>query len=231
MMLIATLSSGFVIGAPVACEPAYSKQASTPQGDGEVAITTEFPSPDGLKAIVVKESAKSQPEVFVRIALKEFPVKFSPWPCPEFQWAPDSKAFFLTYSDGGAVGNYKVLVGYPSKNGVKVLDPTAAVKKDFLAHYPKCYEPETPNLGCVAWLKNSYRLLVAAEVLPHSNCDMMGTFSLYEIEVPSGKIIKKYSQLQAKKLFGELLGVELRNADDECFTKPGSCDIPGLHAK
>ena len=229
--LVVALLPHLAAGAPVICEPAYSKQASTPRAGGEAAITTEFPSPDGLKTIVMKDRPKAQPEISVRIGQKEFPVKFSPWPCPEFQWAPDSKAFFLTYSDGGAVGNYEVMVYYPSDEGVETIEPTSAVEKDFLAYYPKCAEPETPNLGGVAWVKDSRRLLVAAQVLPHSNCDMMGTFSLYEIEVPSGKIIKKYDQLRAKSLFGELLGTELRNADDDCFIKPGSCEIPMLHGK
>jgi hypothetical protein len=212
-------------------EGVYSKVASRPPGDGRTAMVTEFPSPDGLMKIIVKEKPRSQPEVFVSVAGKEYEILFSPWPCPEFQWAPDSKAFFLTYSEGGAVGNYEVRVYYPSEREVRQLDPTPIVAKDFLAHYPKCFYPETPNFGAITWLKDSSRLLVAAEVLPHSNCDMMGTFAAYEIEIPSGQIIKKYGQLEAKKLFGSLLGTELRNADDDCFTKPGSCDIPMLHSK
>jgi hypothetical protein len=212
-------------------EGVYSKVASTAPIDGVTSVTTEFLSPDGLKRIVVKSKPMSQPEVFVRVAGNEYPVGFSPWPCPEFQWAPDSEAFFLTFSDGGTVGNYKVFVYYPSKEGVKVLDPTSAVEKDFLARYPKCFDPEIPNFGGITWLKDSRRLLVAAEVLPHSNCDMMGTFAAYEIEVPSGRIVKKYGQLVAKQHFWNLLGPELRNANDDCFTKPGSCEIPMLHEK
>jgi hypothetical protein len=212
-------------------EGVYSKEASIVRLDGTTAMATEFPSPDGMKKIIVKKRPESSPQVFVRIAGNEYMMEFSPWPCPEFQWAQDSEAFFVTYSDGGAVGNYIVLVCYPSKEGVKILNPTSAVEKDFLHHYPKCFTPETPNLGGVSWIKDSRHLLVAAEVLPHSNCDMMGTFSLYEIEVPSGKIIGKYDQLEAKKLFWKILGVELRNANDECFTEPGACSIPMLHEK
>ena len=229
-IIISTCPMAFAEGSrPICEEGVYSKVASMQRGNGAAVMISEFPSPDGLKKIIVKEKPRSQPEVFVRVGEKEHLVEFSPWPCPEFQWAPDSKAFFLTYSDGGAVGNYEVLVYYPSKQGLKVLNPSSFVKKDFLSHYPRCLEPETPNFGGVTWLDNSRRLLVAAEVLPHSNCDMMGTFSLYEIEVPSGKIVKKYGQLEAKKVFGNMLGVELRNAEDRCFTEPGSCNIPQLH--
>jgi hypothetical protein len=211
------------------CEGMYSRIASVPCGNGTAVIISEFPSPDGRKKIIVKEKPRSQPEMLVRVGKKEHLIEFSSWLCPEFQWAPDSKAFFLTYNDGGAVGNYEVLVYYPSKQGLKVLNPSSFIKKDFLSNYPKCFESETPNFDGVTWLDDSHRLLIAAEVLPHSNCDMMGTFSLYEIEMPSGKILKKYGQLESKRIFDNILGVELRKADDRCITEPGSCNNPQLH--
>lgn len=112
-----------------------------------------------------------------------------------------------------------------------MINPTISAQTDFLKHYPKCFDPEIPNLAGISWINGSKNLLIAAQILPHSNCDMMGTYSVYEIQLPSGKIIKKYTQLEAKKRFWNLLGPELRNADDECFTKPGSCQIPMLHGK
>lgn len=207
----------------------HSNVASAYCPENETNSKKEFPSPDGLKKIIVKVKPMEQPKLFVGITGHEYPVLFSSWPCPEFQWSQDSKAFYVTYSDGGAVGNFEVKVYYPSGEGVNIIDPTSAAQKDFLAHYPKCFEPETPNLAGIAWIKDSNHLLIAAEVLPHSNCDMMGTFAAYEIEVPSGNILKKYGQLEAKKMFWRLLGPEFRNADDTCFTKPGSCEIPMLH--
>ena len=74
-----------------------------------------------------------------------------------------------------------------------------------------------------------YGTLVAAQVLPHSNCDAGGTFATYEVEVPSGTMRAKHSQLESKRLFPQLLGPELQNADDDCFTSPVSCRIPALH--
>jgi hypothetical protein len=209
----------------------YSNVSSAFCSKKEITENKEFLSPDGLKKIIVKIKPMEQPKVYVAIAGHEYLVEFSPWPCPEFQWSSDSKAFFVTYSAGGSVGNYEVKVYYPSKEGIRIIDPTSAAQKNFLAHYPKCFDPETPNLAGIAWLKDSKRLLVAAEVLPHSNCDMMGTFAAYEIEVPTGRIIKKYKQIEAKKTFWNLLGPELRNANDECFTKPDACQIPMLHGK
>ena len=212
-------------------ECVYSNAASAFCPDWRTTATKEFSSPDGQKRIVVEVKPMAQPRLHVKIANREYPVEFSPWPCPEFQWASDSKAFFLTYSTGGNVGNYEVMLYYPTAGGVKVVDPTSSVQKDFLAHYATCFFPETPNLAGITWTKDSDRLLVVAEVLNHSNCDMMGTFAAYEIEAPSGKIVKKYGQLEAKKQFWQTLGPALRNADDECFTKPESCEIPMLHKK
>lgn len=209
----------------------YSNAASAFCPKQQITERKEFLSPDGLKKIIVKTKPMEQPELYVDIGKHEYRVNFSPWPCPEFQWSPDSAAFFVTYSDGGAVGNFEVRVYYPSEKGITMINPTRLVQTDFLKHYPKCFDPEIPNLAGIAWITSSKRLLIAAQVLPDSNCDMMGTFSAYEIQVPSGKIIKKYTQLEAKKSFWDLLGPELRNADDECFTNPGDCQIPMLHGK
>jgi hypothetical protein len=81
----------------------------------------------------------------------------------------------------------------------------------------------------IAWANDATRLLVVAQVLPHSNCDNMGTFRLYELAVPTGTMIRRFSQVEAKTLFHDLLGPELRAADDSCFSEPGSCFIPMLH--
>lgn len=148
---------------------------------------------------------------------------------PEVLWSPDSKAFAETYSDGGAVGTFHVIIYYVEKNQLRTIEPTAAVTKEFLSHPRVCFEPEDPNIGAIKWIKDSSEILVAAETLPHSNCDNLGTFRAYIIRLPSGDILGSYGQIEAKKLFWKHLGVELRNADDECILKPGSCDIPQLH--
>jgi hypothetical protein len=188
-------------------------------------------SPDKRMTVVSRHGPAG--EVYWNIAKgdKLLELDAGDWPCPEFLWAPDSSAVTMTYSDGGAIGNYHVAVYQPANYLRQGIDVTADAMKDFLAHYPKCYDPEDPNLAAVAWLPSTGHLLIAAEVLPHSNCDDMGTFALYEVTVPTGKIVRKYGQLEAKRRFGKKLGPELMNADDECFKKPGSCQIPDLHKK
>ncbi|HEV2212923.1 MAG TPA: hypothetical protein VGS99_06215 [Gammaproteobacteria bacterium] len=151
------------------------------------------------------------------------------WACPEFLWSPESAALAVTYSDGGLVGNYYISVYRVTELEPALIDVLAAVRSDFTSSYPKCYDTEEPNFGAVSWLDGSQHLLVAAEVLRHSNCDDAGTFALYEVSVPDGKIIKKYDQLEAKRLFADKLGSELSSANDDCIRKPGSCYIPELH--
>jgi hypothetical protein len=189
-------------------------------------------SPDHLKRIVVYEQVKddvTSDDFFITLRSKRIPL-FAGHVEPEVLWSPDSKAFAETYSDGGAVGTFHVLIYYVEKDQLREIEPTAAVTKEFLSRPRICFAPEDPNIGAIKWLKDSSERLVAAEILPHSNCDDMGTFRAYRIRLPGGDIVKSYGQIEAKKLFGKHLGVELRAADDDCILKPGSCDIPQLHS-
>lgn len=186
-------------------------------------------SPDHRKKIIVYDSGEGQIpnfEAFMMSRAKQNQL-FGGHVDPEVMWSPDSKAFAETYSDAGAVGLFHVLIYYDG--GSRVIEPTAQVTKEFLSHPRTCFEPEDPNVGAIEWMKDSSEILVAAETLPHSNCDDMGTFRAYIIHLPDGDILKSYGQIEAKKLFWKHMGSELRNADDECILKPGSCYIPQLH--
>jgi hypothetical protein len=168
----------------------FASQAVSPCSDGGPSQIT-YPAPDGTKAVRV-EVVDGNSSMYVAVAGARHAVEYAAWPCPELQWSSDSLAFFVNYSNGGAVGDYEVRVFYPSRASVRAVDPTTLVRQDSRATYPKCFLPESPNLAGIAWLDGSRRLLVAAEVLPHSNCDSMGTFSAYEVEVPSGKVVRKW---------------------------------------
>lgn len=148
------------------------------------------------------------------------------WPCPEFLWAPDSSALAVTYSEGGNPGDFRLTLYRFGAVQERPLDIAAAARADFMSHYPRCSGPGRPDLAAVAWLEGASRLLVAAQVQPHSDCDNRGTFALYEVSVPDGKILAKYGQLEAKRRFGDKLGPALRRADDRCITQPGSCRPP-----
>lgn len=190
----------------------------------------EIWSPNHLRKIVTRPSPEGDTELFaVDEDGHEFTVETEAWSCPEIGWSATSTLFFVTYSDGGAVGTYHVSVYRISAGQMEKIDLTGAVQRDFQRRYPKCFSPEEPNIAGVAWSADSTKLLVAAEVHPHSNCDNMGTFNLYTVAVSNGRIIDRIPQLAAKASLYGLLGPELRAAEDGCFSQVGSCWIPALH--
>jgi hypothetical protein len=190
----------------------------------------EIWSPNHLRKIVTRPSADGAATLFaVDEDGREFAIETAAWSCPEIGWSPTSTLFFATYSDGGAVGTYHVSAYRISAGRMEKIDLSGAVRRDFQRHYPKCDSPEEPNIAGVAWSVDSTKLLVAAQVLPHSNCDNMGTFNLYTVAVPNGKIIDRIPQLAAKTSLYDLLGQKLRTADDGCFSNVGSCWIPARH--
>jgi hypothetical protein len=186
-------------------------------------------SPDGKNAIVVR-SKEGDAQIFaIDKAGKQFMVPAEGWPCPEIGWSSASDRFFLNYSDGGNVGTFHVAIYHFVKGRLEAISLTRAVSRDFSERYPKCFSPEAPNIVGIAWSKDAARMLLAAQVLPHTNCDNMGTFMMYEVAVPSGAIIHRFTQGEAKTSFRKLLGTELQAANDGSFSEPGSCFIPMLH--
>jgi hypothetical protein len=181
-------------------------------------------SPDGTKAVRVDASSSGasdeQHRVRVRANGMEYKTRIGYWVSSELGWAPDSKAFFVTYSDGGAVGTYHVKVFYIDKSGLHETEPIPNGRSLFV---PNCFYPEPPNVAAIKWMGGSSRLLIALEVPPHSNCASMGTFRAFEISVPDGIVLNRYGQLQAKRLFASSLGEELTNADDSCVRSPKAC--------
>lgn len=184
-----------------------------------------IPAPDG-HAVVQPEGAGTGTRWYVDIGSAKVSLDTDAWPFPELLWSPDAKALAVTYSDGGSMGNYHLGVYLLSNAISKAYDVTASAQTDFLSHLPKSYDSDDLNLAAVSWLDGSKHLLVAVEVIPESTYAYMGTFALYEVSVPDGKIIKRYGQLEAKRKFWNELGPELRSADDGCSLKSHSCDKP-----
>jgi len=209
----------------------YSRDAVFACSRPDSSPPIQIPSPDGKKMIIVKSSRdKDLPRstLVVEAFGHEFEAGFTWSPDCEVAWAPDSRAFFATYTMGGAIGGFVTQVFFVQHDGLKLLKPTAEVIEEFMSRPHYCYWDEGPNVGGVMWLGDSSRILVAAEFLPHSNCEEMGTFRAYEITIPDGKIVKIYNQLAAKELFWPHLGEELRNADDECLRKPRYCEAEAI---
>jgi hypothetical protein len=182
-------------------------------------------APDGKKSIVVK-TVEGLPTILIRAGSHVYSTRLAPLIDAEAAWTPDSKAFFVTYSDAGAVGRYHVLVVYVTDAGIHVIEPVPDGSSLFK---PTCFDPELPNVGAIGWIGNgSDRLAIAVEVPPHSSCASMGTFKAYVIQLPSGRVVSNYGQIEAKRTFSKLIGGELRGADNECIEKPQSCIPCGM---
>ncbi len=204
----------------------YSRSATSIWASGDVTI----PAPDGKKSIVVKHPDNPASEethtVLIRVGRHLYRTKIGALVNAEAAWAPDSKAFFITYSDGGVVGTYHVRVVYVSDGGIHAIEPVPNGRRLFK---PTCFDPEMPNVGAIGWTGNaSDRLAIAVEVPPHSSCASMGTFKAYVIQLPNGKVVSEYGQIEAKRSFSKLIGGELRDAEDSCIEKPESCIPCGM---
>jgi hypothetical protein len=190
------------------------------------------PSPDRQSSIVVQPfedpAAHDGNRVTVHTHGREYKTDIGDWVNAEVEWSPDSKAFFVTYSDGGNVGTYHVKIFFLGDSGLRVLEPIPDGRVLFA---PTCYHEEWPNVGAIKWIGSDPSvLLIAVEVPPHSSCASMGNFRAFQIDVNTGKVISQYDQISAKKLFMGDIGEELRAADDSCVRHPLTCVPPGLES-
>lgn len=187
-------------------------------------------SPDGLTVIHAKEVESSNDhswpfKTWVSRKAHNYPIPVGQFVNAEVSWSPDSAAFFVTYSDTGAVGQYHLLVYRLTEGGINPIEPIPDGSKLFKPH---CATPGPPNVGGIRWGADSTSILVAVEVPATSDCASMGTFRAFEITLPEGKLLRAYDQLEAKKQFRDSLGKELANADDDCIRKPQTCVPPEL---
>jgi len=204
----------------------WSHSASAIWGSGAGVI----PSPDGSKAVIIRPPQRPESDethtVILNVGGREYSTNIGAWVNAEAAWSPDSTAFFVTYSDGGNVGTYHTKVVYVNGTGLHVIEPIPNGRSLFA---PTCFDPERPNVAAIRWLgHDASRLLIAVQVPPHSSCASMGTFRAFELSLPGGAVLSRYGQIEAKKLFGNDLGVELLGAEDACIQKPETCVPAGL---
>jgi len=204
-----------------------------PQFGSKASVAVSVPSPDKAKILFLRslrseKDADFPTEVELRTGDKKIRTRIRFGLNAEILWSPDSNAFAISGSSEGANGLYWTDVFLIRSDRLVVVPVTKMIWRAF-GHPVKCGWPEYPNVGSVAWLQPSARILVAAEIIHHSNCDSFGTFKAYEIDIPTGKIVTKYNQLEAKKLFKKELGDELVQGPDKCILTPKDCYVPANH--
>jgi hypothetical protein len=181
-------------------------------------------SPDGKKSLTMERVAATTndigSETLIRYTVSAGGKRFSaqlPGFNAEVSWAPDSSAFAVTETEGGGGIGYEVYIFFIGDNGLHRVNLSPLVAPAVVP--PKCEVPVVPNVGFIGWL-DSRRVLVAAEIVPVSICQCSGTFKAVEIVLPENRPLTAYAQKVAKKKFWNMLGCELRDADDDCVYNP-----------
>jgi hypothetical protein len=148
----------------------------------------------------------------------------------EVLWAPGSRQFAVTGSEGGANGSYQTAIVTITRTGLEWFDLTELIERAF-GHPVNCGdEPESPNVGAITWISNT-KVIVAAQIVNHSVCDSFGTFMAYQVNLVSKRVERRFMQLDAKKRWRSSLGDFLLNAPDECIRNPRSCYVSSNHQK
>jgi hypothetical protein len=184
-------------------------------------------SPDGQKLLTMERMPETDnnEEGSIRYTVVAGKQRFSaelPGFDAEVSWSPDSSAFAVTETEGGGGIGYDAYVFRIGERGLQQMNLSPLAAKAFGSPV-KCEVPVDPNVGFVGWL-DPHRVLVAAEVVPVSICPCRGMFAAYEISLPDAVIIRRYSQKETKRKFWNLLGCELRDADDGCASR-----LQGMH--
>ena len=149
----------------------------------------------------------------------------------EILWSPDSRYLAVTYTYCCSGFSPYLHVYEVSESGVRDLQVDGALKNGF-GRGIRCDGGTSAQqwalTAAVKWLDSAH-LLAAVQVPNVSVCDSMGVFELRELYLPSLSIVKTYGQLEAKRLFGNDLGGNLRSANDACIRDPKSCWVAAHH--
>ena len=127
----------------------------------------------------------------------------------EILWSEDSAAFAVTSSDGGEGGTWRVALHALSGEGVRTVDPTGSVVEAFLP-LQRCREPELPDVGAVAWVDGSRKVLVVARVPSRPGCSNAGFIQGYVVALPSGAVERTLTESEILERYRAKLGRELR---------------------
>ena len=166
-------------------------------------------APDGRTRAVARftdwgEDDKDRFTVFVGGEDHDFPAG----PGAELLWAPDSHAIAVTANAGGAVGSFEVSVLVRGVKGRRwhwrQIDLADRIAKLFGPRM-RCERDEAPNVGAVGWTSGR-RLIVVAQVPPHSACANRGFIAGYIVDVPSGAVLMDVDAGTLHRRYGRMLG-------------------------
>jgi len=120
----------------------------------------------------------------------------------EVVWAPDSRKFGVTYSDGGATGGFHAHVYALADGRVTELSRVTQVAFDDFRKEYYCEARGWNNQYVVGWGATSRTVFVAAEVYPTSDCGKdFGKMRGYLMTV-GGEILHRYNDKMTKRITG-----------------------------
>ena len=218
---------------PAAADSSYSSVHSAIIPEGEK-YTRRIASPDGVKFVTAK--LLDDPDqgyiqrIEVTVSCHKFTLK-TKGRGAEILWSPDSQWLAVTYTWCCSGFSPFLHVYEVSESGVRDLKVKDPLTIGF-GRRIRCEKGTTArqwaSTAAVKWLDSSH-LLTAVQVPHVSVCDSMGVFELREISLPGLSIVRSYGQVEAKRLFAEDLGGNLRKANDKCVRDPKSCWVSFHH--
>jgi hypothetical protein len=115
-------------------------------------------------------------------------------------WSPDSRAFYVMWSNGGAIGAYDVRAFRLGAAGASEVPLTSLAEREFERRHP-C-QSRGHNVYAVRWFKGSEQMLLALQVYPTSDCGkQMGHYRGYLARVDDGAILRRYSEKELKAVW------------------------------
>ena len=155
------------------------------------------PSPDNTKAVQLTKEYKFRITVG-KTVLPDFGLP-DVSSNVEVGWSPDSSGFFISYSDGGAIGGYHVHLYRVVGNTLKESQaPTTVAKRFKTKHW--C-ESRGNNLFFLDWTPDSKVALFVAEVYPTGDCGKeLGVYRGYVVRLQDRKILRTFGEKQTDSM-------------------------------
>jgi hypothetical protein len=148
-------------------------------------------SPDGRKTIrLMKDGSFAVFEgtaPLTSISVKELSSNI------EVGWSPDSTQFFISWSNGGAIGAFVSRIFRIESGKVVRLNAPQIAYEDFkIKHF--CPERGMNNEYVLGWSADSKDLFLVLEVYPSRGCKERSLFRGYLVEAGTGNILRMFSE-------------------------------------
>lgn len=209
-----------------------------------------IPSPDTKSSIQVSYAKDNDiMHVSVQLVTSERGIQEIDVPCPwrvgsdELLWSPNSKAFLINADCGQAISGFVVSVHLIDSENVDLgLDLTQEAWHDMVKSFPPCkavnHDPkecklmqtdhEYYNMSGIDWLQDSSGIVVMSEVPSTSRYGgIMGQAMGYEIEVPSGNILRRLDAKQLKMKWQKSMAWRFRIPDPPQYEPVSSLQREG----